>query len=411
MIPRMTKRLGTAIVTLSLLGSMTTTHPLRAQEERPADLVGCGVDDGTHTVNFLRETGGFWFQNGLYNLSPESTTNGGPRLDQLTVPVGGTLAAGLYEVYAISADDHLQNPLDPADTAPFEQFAIAVAYGTADESVSTPIPDLPDDAQWQSDGTFTDPIPLQLIPGAGSPLPPVEPVTPAPVEASRPGAPLGLMTVTDLTTDVSAIHATVLDPTLVPEPRAFGNSIVPWEAAFVCVGDVAVTKSVDADAAQPGVPFTWTLTVTADEPAPATGLRLEDPLPPGLSVSGDPTADIGSVEVTEDGILRWTGDLDAGATATITVTTVVADAAAYDDCVGDGETCTNTASLVEHVDADAANDRASASVAFLDVLVETTLPPAPDPPPPAPTPPPIEVLDTTAAPPAVAQTATPTFNG
>ena len=103
-----------------------------------------------------RQTGGFWFQNGIYNLSPDSTTNGGPRLDQLTVPLGGTLAPGVYDVYGISVDDHLQNPWIRTTLPPYEQFAVAFGYGSADQVVSEPIADLPDDAQWQSDGTFTD---------------------------------------------------------------------------------------------------------------------------------------------------------------------------------------------------------------------------------------------------------------
>ena len=84
MIPRATRRFGAALLAFSLLCGLTAVETLQAQEELPADLVGCGVGDGSHTVNFLAETGGFWFQNGLYNLSPDSTTNGGPRPDQLT---------------------------------------------------------------------------------------------------------------------------------------------------------------------------------------------------------------------------------------------------------------------------------------------------------------------------------------
>lgn len=412
MIPRATRRFGAALLAFSLLCGMTAVETLQAQEELPADLVGCGVGDGSHTVNFLAQTGGFWFQNGLFNLSPDSTTNGGPRLDQLTVPLGGTLAPGVYDVFGISVDDHLQNPLDPNDTAPYEQFAFAFDYGSDDQVVSDPIVDLPDDAQWQSDGTFTDPVPVELIPGPGSPFPPREPVTPDAVAASRPGAPMGQIVVGAAATDVTAVHRTVLEPELVPEPRAFGNSIVPWEAAFVCAGDVAVEKSVDTEIATSGVPFTWTVTVTADDQAPAPGLALEDPLPAGLDVVGEPTADTGSVEIV-DRTLRWTGDLEAGATATITATTSFADPAAFTLCSGDDTACTNTAALVDHADTNPDNDSASATVGFTDVLTETTLPPAttpPAPPPPAPTP---QVQGTTQqqAPAAVAQTAQPTFNG
>ena len=407
MFPRATRRFGASVLALSLFCGMTTVQSTQAQEELPADLVGCGVGDGTHTVNFLRQTGGFWFQNGLYNRSPESTTNGGPRLDQITVPLGGTLTPGAYQVFGISVDDHLQNPLDPNDTAPFEQFAVALDFGSADQAVSEPIPDLPDDAQWQSNGTFTDPITVELIPGPGSPFPPRDPTTPDAVAASRPGAPMGQIVVASASSDVTAVHRTVLEPTLVPEPRAFGNSIVPWEAAFVCTGDVAVTKTVDAGSATAGVPFTWTITVAADEAAPAPGLVLEDPLSSGLTVVGGPTTDTGSVELV-DGTLRWTGDLDPGAVATITVTTSFAGAPAFNLCSGGADTvCTNTAALVDHFDADPDNDAASATIGFSDVLTVTTLPPVTT------TAPPTQVQGSQQqpAPPAVAQTVQPNFNG
>lgn len=238
MFSRLTRRFGATLLALTLLSGIAAVPSTHAQEE-PADLVGCGVGDGTHTVNFLRQTGGLWFQNGIYNLSPDSTTNGGPRIDQLTVPMGGTLTPGVYQVFGISFDDHLQNALDPNDTAPSEQFAVALGYGTADEVVSQVMPDLPDDAQWQSNGTLPDEIVTELIPGPGFPIPPRDPVTPDAVAASRPGAPLGQIVLTSAATDVTAVHATVLDPDLVPQPLPFGNSIVPWEAAFVCAGDVA----------------------------------------------------------------------------------------------------------------------------------------------------------------------------
>ncbi len=407
MFPRAARRFGASFLAFSLFCGMTAVQSIQAQEEFPADLVGCGVGDGTHTVNFLRQTGGFWFQNGIYNLSPDSTTNGGPRLDQLTVPIGGTLAPGVYQVFGISFDDHLQNPLDRNDTAPFEQFAVALGYGTADQVVSDIMPDLPDDAQWQSNGTFPDEIQGELIPGPGSPFPPRDPVTPDAVAASRPGAPLGQMVVTTLIADVTAVHATVLDPELVAEPTAFGNSIVPWEAAFVCAGDVAVTKTVDTESTTAGAPFTWTITVAADEAAPAPGLILEDQLRPGLTVVGDATADSGSVEIV-DGTLRWTGDLDPGEVVTITVTTSVADVAAFDLCTGGADTvCTNTAALVDHFDTNPDNDAASATVGFSDVLTVTTLPPVTTTAPPAQ----VQTRTQQPAPPAVAQTAQPSFNG
>ncbi len=238
MFSRVTRRFGAALLALTLLSGMTAIQSTEAQQE-PADSVGCGVGDGTHTVNFLRQTGGFWFQNGIYNLSPASSTNGGPRIDQLTVPMGGTLAPGVYQVFGISFDDHLQNSLDRNDTAPAERFAVALGYGSADEVVSQAMPDLPDGAQWQSNGTLPDEIATELIPGPGSPIPPRDPVTPDAVAASRPGAPLGQIVLTSAATDVTAVHATVLDPGLVPQPLPFGNSIVPWETTFVCAGEVA----------------------------------------------------------------------------------------------------------------------------------------------------------------------------
>ena len=67
---------------------------------------GCGSDDLTVTVRITDAVPGFWWQHALYNVTPSSTTRGGPLLDHLVVPLPAPLGAGVYDVTAVTMDDH-----------------------------------------------------------------------------------------------------------------------------------------------------------------------------------------------------------------------------------------------------------------------------------------------------------------
>jgi uncharacterized repeat protein (TIGR01451 family) len=87
--------------------------------------------------------------------------------------------------------------------------------------------------------------------------------------------------------------------------------------------DLAVTKTVSADTVHPGGQLVYTLTVHNYGPANATGVTLEDPAPPGLSLNSA-QASQGSCTVTPGELVRCSlGDLPAGGEVLVLVTATV----------------------------------------------------------------------------------------
>jgi len=134
-------------------------------------------------------------------------------------------------------------------------------------------------------------------------------------------------------------------------------------AASVTVNavDIAVTKTVDNAAPNPGDTIIYTVTVGNNGPNTATGITLADALPIGVtlvSVSASQGSYIGST---------WTiGTLASGGSATLTVTASI-------DAGTEGATLTNTASLtaITETDINPVNDSASADlvVQLVDVAI------------------------------------------
>ncbi len=80
--------------------------------------------------------------------------------------------------------------------------------------------------------------------------------------------------------------------------------------------DLSLTKTVDAPAPRVGDVVTFTIRVTNDGPASATGVAVGDPLPAGLAFVAA-TASQGGYDATTG---RWTvGAIASGATATLTI--------------------------------------------------------------------------------------------
>jgi len=134
-------------------------------------------------------------------------------------------------------------------------------------------------------------------------------------------------------------------------------------AASVTVNavDIAVTKTVDNAAPNPGDTIIYTVTVGNNGPNTATGVTLADALPIGVtlvSASASQGSYIGST---------WTiGTLASGGSATLTITASI-------DASTEGATLTNTASLstVTETDINPVND--SVSVDLVVQLVDVAI--------------------------------------
>ncbi len=99
-----------------------------------------------------------------------------------------------------------------------------------------------------------------------------------------------------------------------PDPNTADNSD-DATTAFAADADLNVTKTVDDATPNPGQAITYTLTVTNNGPAKATGVAVSDVLPTGVTfVSADAGCSITGVTVTCDG-----GDIANGASRSFAI--------------------------------------------------------------------------------------------
>jgi uncharacterized repeat protein (TIGR01451 family) len=130
-------------------------------------------------------------------------------------------------------------------------------------------------------------------------------------------------------TNTAAVSATTPDP-------AAGNDTASSAATVVGRADLAITKQAVTSPIVPGLPATWTISVTNLGPSDAAGVTVTDPAPAGVtwqsaSASAGPCTTGASVTCS-------VGTLAAGGSAKITVTGSVAST------IADGSTLANTAS-------------------------------------------------------------------
>lgn len=115
--------------------------------------------------------------------------------------------------------------------------------------------------------------------------------------------------------------------------------------------DVAITKVDSVDPVTPGSALQYTITVTNNGPAQATGVSVADTLPAGLTFVSA-TSTVGTVTNAGNAITGTIGTLNSGATATITVNATV-DA-------GTTGTLSNTAAVtVTETDSNTTNNTAT----------------------------------------------------
>ena len=161
--------------------------------------------------------------------------------------------------------------------------------------------------------------------------------------------------------------------------------------------DLAVTDSVSPSSVPAGGQVTYTLTVSNNGPSAATGARLTDQLPAGVSIVSV-TPSQGSCTTTS-GLACSLGSLANRASATVTVVADVAGSAS-------GTLTDGAATSANETDPTPADDTASSSLRVIPAA--NPQPPAPNPQPPAPNPqPPVPSPQPPAPKPPVVQPPTP----
>ncbi|WP_157521701.1 DUF7507 domain-containing protein [Herbidospora cretacea] len=106
---------------------------------------------------------------------------------------------------------------------------------------------------------------------------------------------------------------------------ANGQSDTRSATINVGAGPLVITKTANQSAATPGSALSYTITVANTGPAAFTGVTLSDALADVLddaTYNGDLAASIGSASLAGQNV-TWTGNLAAGATATITYSVTV----------------------------------------------------------------------------------------
>jgi len=116
------------------------------------------------------------------------------------------------------------------------------------------------------------------------------------------------------------------------------------------IADLGIVKSDSADPVDPGDPFDYTLVVTNDGPADATGLDVTDDVPPGLTVLGANSPGPGSCSFSANTVSCTRAALVNAASWTIVVNVVASS-------TDPGTTYANTASVSgSEIDLNPVND-------------------------------------------------------
>jgi len=198
---------------------------------------GCGSDDFSVTVRITDAVPGFWWQHALYNVTPSSTTRGGPLLDHLVVPLPTPLGAGVYDVTAVTMDDHSFSFIP--DTDVHEQVVVSLDPPPTVGVHTLPTEDLPD-------------------------------------RVERIESSIGPLSIDHVVDTVYLLHRSLTEPETATD-RGFGNSIVPEELTFTCQPVVSPATTTTPETTTTVPPTTAPPTTASPTPLPATdGAEVED---------------------------------------------------------------------------------------------------------------------------------------
>ena len=160
------------------------------------------------------------------------------------------------------------------------------------------------------------------------------------------------------------ITATATDPNGNTSEFSMARQVVRFDSV-----DIAATLSGTTNPAPRAVPFIYTITVTNNGPADATGVMVTNPLPPGLSYVNATTSQ-GSCNFDGSALTCNVGALPAGAGAVITLTVDASLAGAVTDTVSAG---------ANEADNNPLNNSASLATAFGVADLAVLASDAPDP--------------------------------
>ena len=131
----------------------------------------------------------------------------------------------------------------------------------------------------------------------------------------------GVATLAALTASVGQIVNIASVTSDTPDPDTNNNIAIATNTVVTAAPpvDAAVAIATSSPLAQPGVPFTYTITVSNLGPGLATGVELDNSLPVNYSVSSL-TASQGTASVAGPQLTALFGSLSAGASAGVVVT-------------------------------------------------------------------------------------------
>jgi uncharacterized repeat protein (TIGR01451 family) len=211
-------------------------------------------------------------------------------------------------------------------------------------------------------GTFSPPANGVLNVSLGSVAPGSAVATIVVVTAGQAGIPPNQVTA-DTTVDVTGDQ---IDPDLTNNEAKVSVPVLPS-------ADLAVTVAADPSPVLANSPLTYTVAVTNNGPDPATNVSIVDILPTGVTLDGAPTIDTGGTiaSATDTGVNATVPEIDAGATATLTIVVIPSAPGSITNAV--------TVTTADDVDINPANNSATATtqVSPADVGVAITATPNP----------------------------------
>ena len=297
---KLTMRTVAVVSLVALFGALAALIGSAPAATAQTSTTGCGTDvlEIVHTIG---------------QADGALVGNDGPAAATSTIDLDNPLAAGSYEVRAVSADSHWSERRDQ----PREQYTVTVGSQTVG-----PTTDLPLDADFigSTTDTATD-----------------EDLANVPVDVF-PGESIGTI---ELTGAVDRFTLTHVDG----GAGQGSNSISAHQITFTCL---ATGLGLSFDSASSPLLADGSavveLSVSNGGAADHTGIVVRGVLPSGVDRNGivcAPSGTTSSVGAT----IRWEGDLAAGETVVVAIP-VVATPAGYAQCVADDGSCTLVAEIV-----------------------------------------------------------------
>jgi uncharacterized repeat protein (TIGR01451 family) len=317
----------------------TLVYTLLVSNDGPSDATGVTVVDtlpaGVTFVSSTTSQGTVAHVDGTVTASLGDLAAGASATVTLTVDVSPSVRGVLLNEAEVSANEEETDLTDNTDTA---QTTVAAEVDLVLTKSDAPDPvvagqqlvytllvrnDGPSDA---TGVTVTDTLPagVQFVSAGGAGTASVSGNV---VTVDLGNLAVGQSATTTITVDVDpATRQSIVNSAsvvAVEDERDLENNTDSVTTAVLAEIDLGIVKTDSPDPVAAGGTLTYTLLVTNNGPSLATGVTVADTLPAGLTfVSG--TATQGTVSATNGTVTAILGNLAAGDSATITLTTSVA---------------------------------------------------------------------------------------